>query len=461
MVNPDTHVAGPNALLVALRRFWQLIVVSSVLGAGGALAVSFATPPVYESTASLYFALNQGGNAVDLNQGSTYTQNQMLSFAQLATSSRVLQPVIDDLELNTSPRQLARSLQVSIPQSTVVLEIRASSLDPRDAARLANAVTSSLVEVVRDVAPTGSDSAPTVKAEVIDRAPIPRLQSLPNKPLDVALGLVVGLFAGVLIAFAATTLDTRLGSPESLAALTGKPVLGSISRRSSRTPAVDQDPLAQTAEEFRRLRSALAYASLDRRLHRLLVTSSLPGDGKTTVAINLAVAFADAGDAALLVDGDLRRPRVAAYLGVEGAVGLTTVLLGEVALHEARLPWRTQRLSVLPSGTTPPNPAEVVTSASMRSLLGGAELEEYGVVVLDSPPVLSVADASLFAPMVDGVLVVVDARRTRRQQAVNSVRELEASGANVVGIVINNARTSGGPGRYYREAVEHRESLPS
>jgi capsular exopolysaccharide synthesis family protein len=424
----------------ALRRLWWLVVALAVAGAGVAFGLSASSTPIFQSTASLYFTLNQGGDAIDLNQGSTYTQNQMLSFAQLATSSRVLQPVIDDLDLHTTPRQLARTLQVSIPQSTVVLEVQASSPDPRMAARVANAVTTSLVDVVREIAPTSADSTPTVKAEVIDRAVVPRVQALPNKTRDAAIGLLIGFLLGVLIAIAVTALDTRIRSADALARVLDRPVIGTMSRapRRARGRAVDRDPLGQAAEDARRVRSSLAYASLSRPLRTLLITSALPGDGKTTVAANLAYAMSGASSV-LIVDADLRRPRVAEYLGVEGSVGLTDVLLGEVPLERAKLRWSDSDLDILASGPVPPNPADVLTSAAMRGLLESG-LAAYDVVIVDSPPVLSVADAALLSPLVDGVVVVIDARRTRQSQAVQAVRELESAGARVVGVILNNVK---------------------
>lgn len=434
----------------ALRRLWWLVVALGIAGAGVAFGVSASATPIFQSTASLYFTLNQGGDAIDLNQGSTYTQNQMLSFAQLATSSRVLQPVIDDLGLDTTPRLLARTLQISIPQSTVVLEVQAASPDPRMAARVANAVTTSLVDVVREIAPTGADATPTVKAEVIDRAVVPRVQALPNKTRDSAIGLLIGLLLGVLIAIAVTALDTRIRSVDTLTRILDRPVLGTISRapRKGRGLPVERDPLGQTAEDARRVRSSLAYASLSHPLRSLLVTSALPGDGKTTVAANLAYAMSGVSSV-VIVDADLRRPRVGDYLGVEGSVGLTNVLLGELPFERAKLGWADSDLDVLPSGPIPPNPADVLTSGAMRRLLDES-LAAYELVIIDSPPVLSVADAALLAPIVDGVVIVIDARRTRQSQAAQTVHQLEAAGARIVGLILNNVKTPrASRSRYY------------
>ena len=461
-MNSDTSTWNLSRVLGALRRFWWIILGCAVVGGGVAFALAASTTPIFQSTSSLYFALSQGGNAVDLNQGSTYTQNQMLSFAQLATSSRVLQPVIDDLGLDTTPKLLARTLEVSIPQSTVVLEIQASSPDPEQAAIIADAVSSSLVTVVTDIAPTGVDSTPTVKAEIIDKAVVPTVQALPNKTLDAALGILLGLLIGLLIAFSVAVLDTRISTAEALGEATGKPVLGVVSRTRTRggvRPLIVSDPTGQTAEDMRRVRSSLAYASLNDQVRTLLITSAVPGEGKSTVAVNLAFSFADPLTKVLLIDADLRKPRIAEYTGVEGSVGLTTVLLGTVDFATAKLPWGESHLDVLTSGALPPSPAEVITSPAMHRLIDGEDTAGYDLVVIDSPPVLSVADAALLGPAVDGVVVVVDAQHNRRGQILHAIRDLENAGARVIGLVFTKQpRVS--KSRYYADAATIATSTP-
>jgi capsular exopolysaccharide synthesis family protein len=233
----------------------------------------------------------------------------------------------------------------------------------------------------------------------------------------------------------------------------GKPVLGTVVARRRGRSQIDVDPMGQTADDFRRIRSSLGFAALNEAVRVLLVTSALPGEGKTTVATSLAT-FADPQRRLLLVDGDLRKPRVGEYLGLEGSVGLTTVLVGEVEFAAAKMPWGTPRFDVLTSGDVPPNPAEVLTSAAMRRLLEGDATAEYDLIIVDSPPVLSVADATLLGPIADGVVVVVTAKRTRRGQAAQAVRELEAGGARVIGMILNNVdQPKSRRSRYYEDAA--------
>lgn len=435
----------------ALRKFWALIVgLTLVAGVAGYLVSSTVTPQ-FQSTATLYFALDQGTTGADLNQGATYTQNQMLSFAQIATSSRVLEPVISDLELPSTPRELARTVAITIPQDTSILEVTVTSTDPERAADIANRVSAEIAVVVQEVGAKGPEGAATITASVIDDAVAPSVQSSPNKTRDAGLAAALGFLLGVLAAFIATIADTRVRNEAAVARITDHPVLGVVTQAKRGTDAaliVAREPHSHIAEDFRRVQSAIAFTVIGRRSRRLLVTSASPGEGKSTFSTNLALTLADTGERTLLVDADLRRPRVADLFGIDSSVGLTTVLMEESDLDAAAFSWGESGPDILASGALPPNPAAIVTSDAFRAVLDAAS-ERYDVVILDSPPVLTVADSNLLAPLADGVVIVVDASKTRLPQLANTVRSIESAGGRILGIVLNKTRLSRHRRTYY------------
>ncbi|TCJ22802.1 polysaccharide biosynthesis tyrosine autokinase [Microbacterium sp. PI-1] len=442
-----------RVILGSVRKFWWVIIAAAVLGAVGSFGFASLQTPLYQATTSLYFALNQGTSASDLNQGSAYTQSQMLSFAQLATSSRVLEPVIDELDLDTTSRELARSIEVSIPQSTVMLRVTGISEDSEGAAELANAVAAQLIIAVKDVAPKDPAGDSTITAEIIDDAVAPEFQFTPSKMRDAVLGGFLGGVLGLAVAVLIGVLDTRVRNEETLAQSGGDPVLGVVSKApllADRGIAVVQEPLGHTAEEFRRLRSALAYANVSSRVKVLLVTSGMPAEGKSTISVNLAMTLAGLRNSVLLIDADMRRPRAHEHAGIDGSIGLTSVLLDEVDFEVAKHSVADSTLDILPAGTVPPNPAELLTSARMAQLLDFAAAE-YDYVVIDSPPTLSVADANLFATQTDGVILVVDATKTRRAALAKSIKSLESGGARILGTVLNRARPDRHRSEYYSD----------
>ena len=443
-----------------LRRGWIVIIAFTVVGGAAAFVVSSTQTPVYQASASVYFSLTQGATSSDLNQGSAYTQAQMLSFAQLSISSITLDRVISDLALTETSKNLARDLSVSIPQNTVILEITASSTSASKASQIANSVAANLSDVVVQLAPSVKGQAPAVSARVIEPAVPPLTQSSPSKSRDTLLGGVLGLLIGAVGCIVFALADSRVRSPETLTALTEIPLLGQIPRLEQGTdarPVMARDPNGDDAESFRRVRAGLRFAAVDKNVRVILVTSGFPAEGKTTLAVNLALATAETGVRVLLVDADFRRPQVAERFELDGTVGLTTVLVGGVKLEDARRPYGTTSLDLLLSGDVPPNPSELLSSSRMSEVLSDLS-SRYDLVIVDTAPVLSVADAALLAPHVDLVLLVADSSKTRKAQLTRSIRALEGAGAHISGVVLNRVKKSKRRDDYYYAPNEKDES---
>ena len=172
------------------------------------------------------------------------------------------------------------------------------------------------------------------------------------------------------------------------------------------------------------------------RAHTIVVTSSLPGEGKSTTATNLAIALAQAGKSVCLIDADLRRPMVGEYLGLDRAAGLTTALVGAADISDLLQPWGSDRLCVLTSGQIPPNPSELLGSTEMRELLAGLE-KDFDSIIIDAPPLLPVTDAAVLSQHVGGVVLVAGSQKIRQQDLAKSLKALEMVGANLLGVVLN------------------------
>lgn len=428
--------------LLLFRRFWILLVVAVLIGGVAGLALSTISTTRYTASASVYFSLSFGNSANDLNQGSTYTQSQMQSFAILAVAPVVLDRVISELDLPTTSRTLARSISVTTPQDTVVLQIAASSRSAEQAADIANAVARYLDDEVQENAPRDASGESTVSTRLITPALAPQEASSPNTRLNVIAGLLTGLIVGLIIVLLRQTLDSRIPDADALSRLTPAPLLGSVPRSpmlSRGNLVMLHEPTSTIAESFRQLRANLQFASLDSDGLTVMVTSSMPGEGKSVTSCNLALATAESEMTVVLVDLDLRRPQIAHYFGVEESVGLSTVLLGRASIDDVIQPGGYPNLDVIAAGIVPPNPAVILASSALVALLDGLK-KRYDVVVIDSAPVLAAADAPSLARNVDGVLVVVDTTVTRRQQLQHALGNLTAAGAQIFGIVLNKRK---------------------
>ncbi|WP_129337838.1 polysaccharide biosynthesis tyrosine autokinase [Cellulomonas endophytica] len=435
-----------------LRRRWVSVLAVAAVAVAAALAATLLVTPVYEARSQVFVSTRGGGSTSDLLQGSSFTQNRVTSYADLVTSPRVLVPVIEALGLDTTPDELAESITAASPVDTVLITITVEDPDAARAADIANATATSLATEVT-VLEKPEDGASPVQVSVVRPASPAEGPASPDALLNLALGLLLGLAAGVGVAVLRELLDNRVRDEADVARVTSSSVIGTVhhdDRAGDQPLVVHTDPQDHRSEAFRRLRTNLQFLDLDDAQRTIVVTSSLPGEGKSTTSINLALALADAGSRVLLVDADLRRPSVASYMGLEGQVGLTTVLIGRAELDDVVQPWGTGALHVLPSGQVPPNPSELLGSRAMATFLEEAA-QRYDVVLVDTAPLLPVTDAAILARLTGGALVVVGAERLHRQQLAQSLGALEAVNARVLGLVLNQVarRTTGGYAYYH------------
>lgn len=448
-------------ITAALRRRWYVVLLAVTVGAVGAFALSYLVPPSYSSTTTLFFSLRSGGSASDINQGSTYTQNQMLSFAQLATSSLVLDEVMKDLGPEMTKDYLRQSMSVSTPRDTVILDIKVATTSRDLSAKIANSVATNLSEAVSTVSPGESRTQAAVVANVIEPAFPAIYQSAPDKRKNAVLGGLFGMVLSILAIVAAVILDTRIRSVAVLKALTDRPLLGTVEQGRAKNDGrlvVVRSPNGSAAERFRQIRAGLRFAAAGHEMKTLALTSAIPSEGKTHTALNLAVVMAESKERVLLIDADLRRPSVANTIGFEGAAGLTTVLVGDVAFEDVVQPFGNTSLDILAAGVIPPNPAELLGSTRMRTLIEQAKLA-YDVVIIDTAPVLAVADVAVIAELVDSIVWVVDSKTLHQAQFDQASETLDAIGAHVSGIILNRVKPLRIHDVYYQE--EESEPLHS
>jgi succinoglycan biosynthesis transport protein ExoP len=429
----------PREYLDILRRRWLSVLIITLTTLAAASLVTLAMPQRYTASTQLFFAV-AGEDVADLAQGSSFAEKQMASYAQVATSPLVLDPVASELDLGISGAELARVVEASVPvDNTVIIEISATDPNPEQAARIANAVGAQLADTAASLSPNRKDGTEAVRATTLQVAQIPNSPSSPNVKRNLSAGLLIGLLLGTGIAVLRHLLDTKIRSEQDVRALTDSPILGVVAfdQKVPRHPVILRDePLAQPSEAVRRLRTNLQFIDVSNRPKSIVISSSIPGEGKSTMAINLAVSLADTGARVILVDADLRRPSIAEYIGIEGRVGLTTVLIGRADVEDVVQPLGTTTLDLLPAGQIPPNPSELLGSAAMASLLDRLT-SSYDMVLLDSPPLLPVTDAAVLSKLAGGALIVVGADRIHRPQLQETLGSLETAGAHVLGIVLN------------------------
>lgn len=435
--------------ITVLRKGWVLIVVLALVGVAAAAGFSLLKKPVYSASAQVFVSTETSGSASDLAQGNTFTQQRVLTYSNLVDTPIVLLPVISSLGLEMNADQLATMVSATAPTSTTLISITVEDTDAVQATEIANATSQSLTRVVQDIEATDANGTSTVKLTRVKQADVPLKPVSPNVPVNIALGLLVGLALGVGIAVLRETLDNRVRVETDVEKISDKPVVGGIafdSKASERPLIVQVDPRSPRAESFRTLRTNLQFLDLGTGSRTFVMTSSMQSEGKSTTVANLAIALDSAGFKVILIDADLRRPRVSEYMDVDGSAGLTDVLIGRAGLEDVAHPWGRGNLVVLPAGQIPPNPSELLGSKAMQDLIGTLE-DQFDYVLFDAPPLLPVTDAAILSKKASGAILAVASGKTHKGQLAAAVSSLENVGAPIAGFVITMMPLKG-PGAY-------------
>jgi succinoglycan biosynthesis transport protein ExoP len=443
---------------VVLQRRWRVWLAGLLLGLLCGFGASATAETLYTATSTSFVTVAEQTDNADrgeIFQGSQFAVQRVKSYVPLATSPDVLGPVIEDLGLDITERQLARRVTVTSAPETVLLDVAVEDSDAKLAAQLADAISVQLGTVIEELETTREDGRSSVKVSLARPADVPRFPSSPRVLLNLVLGAIAGLAAGMVAAVLRHHLDTRVKTPDAVRALTGMSPLGATlnERGAAKRPLVALEWKSTSAERFRTVRTALKFATVDRELRHFAVTSSASGEGKTTVAANLAISWAQSGSSVCLVEADLRRPGISSFLGIDGSLGLSDVVVGDSKLDDVLVRWNHGMLSVLPAGSLPPDPAALLGSAAMASLVATLR-DRFDVVIYDSPPLLSVTDGVVLGDQMDGVVLVVQCFSTRPEHLTSSIEQLRSSRVDLLGTVLNREKT-----RRYRQVHEYAPDL--
>src|SRR5690242_5107300 len=412
--------------LSAVRKRWWLVVCAVVVALGGAATITFLTPPQYAATVTFFVNAQTKGGVTDAYQGDLFSQKRVTSYVDLLTSDRLASMIVENQPIGLTPAQVQGEIAAQSVPDTVLLRATVTDHDRDRALKLTTTLAEQFKLLVAQLETPPGGTVPSVRVDVIAGPTAGESPVSPNPARNGGLALVLGLIVGFGIAVLREALDTSVKTLEGLSELTAASVLAAVPYdcKAKNTSLISHGSACSTrAVSLRQLRTNLRFISVDRSVKTLAVTSAVPGEGKSTTACNLAIVLAEAGKRVVLVDADLRRPTIADYLNLEGAVGLTNVLVGQARLEVAVQQWNGEKVFVLPSGSIPPNPSELLGSRHMTELLRRLE-ERFDAVIIDTPPLLPVTDAAVLASTVDGVVLVSRCGKTTVSQAKQAANSL-------------------------------------
>lgn len=423
-----------------LRRRWLLILLAVLACGAVAYLLSAFTTPVYSTSTRLVVSAPRGDGFFDEVSNRTLAISRAEAYATYASTGPAIDAALDaaGYPVGSGRPQVTGAADGETPFLTVTVR----DTDPVKAAAVANAYADELLGVVAEL-----DATPELAAEslaVVDPAGVPTDPVSPQPVRDTLIGVMLGLVLGVGAAFVREALDRTYKDADVLERETSLSVLGVVP---DELVKVDLPTVTHTvsgrAEAYRTIRTNIQFAGPDSLLKRIVITSATPGEGKTSVAVNVAVAMARQGQSVVIIDADLRRPRIDRAFGLEDAgPGLAGVLLdGHTAPEVIRLV-DDGMLAVIPAGRVVDNPSELLGGVRMARLL--TELSrQFEVVLIDTPPILPVTDALVLAVGATGVIVVVrlgETSRERLRRAIGSLRKLDVP---ILGLVANGSVPSG------------------
>ena len=444
--------------LRVLRVHWLSVLAAVACGLALAAGWTFLQPRVYTAEASGYVAAAAEDNIGSSMVGNQLAQSKVRSYVEVGSWRTVAEYAIGALGLDATPEAVVGRVNVTNPTDTVVLRVSAKGSSPEEARDLAEAWIRGMIAEIEKIEQATGGVEPAVRLVAGDSARLPGAPSSPNVRVNLALGLLLGLMVGMGYALVREWLDRRIRSAEGVEDATGLSVIGGIpldheqaatgrALRATDGARSDRDADVQ-AEAFRMLRTNLQYMQVDDPPRAIVITSALPGDGKSFVASKLAMALAQAGQSTVLVDADMRRPRIASMFGLDAEVGLSDVVAGRAEVGDIRQPGPgLSTRQVLTSGPIPPNPSELLGSERMHRLVDAMKAGSF--VVIDAPPLLPVTDAAVLTHRTDGALVVIDTGKTTYEALDRALDALAKANGKALGVVMNRVPRSGAGAVYY------------
>lgn len=447
---------GARAYWRVLRDRWPWVVAGVMGGALTAIVLILTLPTRYSSETSLLLDVESAaGNVTAAYDGELLAQQKVQAYVPLFSGPQFAGLVTDELAhrgVSDDPQAVQGALSATSAGESPVVRLTATGTSAGQAQDRASAAATAAANLVASLETPDPQAPSALTARVVATASPPGPPS-PGAALILSLGLLLGLAGGVLVALVRDAMDRSVRTAREVETAARAPLLGVLDndRKHAEHPlALHQGVRSERAEAIQTIRTALSLRPAAPPSEVLLVTSALPGEGKTSFACDLAVAAAQGGRRVLLVGADLRRPRFAKFLGIEESVGVSTVLAGRTSRAVATQQWGRGLLDVLPAGRVPDQPLDVVGSKPMRELLGVLR-HEYDLVVLDTPPVLAVSDASVLAAATDGCVLVAALGHSTPRDVEQAAARLRAAGT-LLGVVVSRVRPGTRP-RYVSDAA--------
>ncbi|MDP4179691.1 MAG: polysaccharide biosynthesis tyrosine autokinase [Bacillota bacterium] len=462
MQNSDFVEVDIRELIFLLLRKWYILLICLILSTGVAFLVTkYYLKPIYRAETTLFLGKEKDKigalSLLDLQVNSQL----VVDYREILKSRLVAENIQSKLGVDIKTFQ--NNVDVMTVKDSRIFKISYDDSDPKLACNVVNELGTIIMQLASDIIEVKN-------VKVIDTAKIPTDPIKPNKKMNVALAGLLGLILGVSIIYLMEFIDHTFKKPEEVERKLDLNVIGTIptfeggkrgKKKAKDNKVLEEEylknlittnnPKAAASEAFRELRTNLQYKSVDKDMKVLIVTSPSLGDGKTVTTVNMAITLAQSGKKVLVIDADLRKPKVHSYFGLKNNEGLTNILANDKEIKKINVLQKEgiANLYILTSGPIPPNPSEILSSSKMKMIVEQLKAD-YDIIFIDTPPVGQVTDAAILSTIADGSIIVLASGQTRIEMAKRAKKALESINASIIGTVLTKIDNRSAYYQYYR-----------
>lgn len=448
-MNSDKIISAGEFFRIIKKRLNIVILITLLVTTAGAAATYFAIPPIYQTKLTVFIGNTYADDVSEQMDSVILYQSLMKTYVEIAKSDSVAEKTIAKLKLNVTSDVLKQNISVTEKQGTQLVVIKSKSKDAAEALKVINSFGEAFIEEGKRMYSKGD-------IKIVDNAKLPTKPVSPNTELNILIAFVLGGALSMLIILLMEIWDRTIKTEEDIERYLKLPVFGLILKQPYGFGKAGLEsvsyPKSASSEAFRTLRTNIEFSSSDNKIKSIVITSSNPNEGKSTVAANLAVVMAQAGKNTLLIDCDQRNPNIHKIFNLTNQKGLSNFLAGAADLNSVFSKTEINNLLIITSGVKPPNPAELLLSEKMKQFVAIIG-DKFDYVVMDTPPVGLVTDAQILSQYADGCLIVLASGDTDREAAVRAKELLQKVNTKILGVVLNkfnvkdSAHYSGG--NYY------------
>lgn len=428
-----------------------LITISSIIIS--TIATLFFIEPTYESKISVIIGPNQSTSGDYSSSQSSYDvvmyQKMVKTYSELLTSKIVLQDVIENTGLDLNLESLESMIKIKTTTESEFINITVEGKVPEVTTLVANQLTLSLKNISSEI--RGVDNV-----ILVDSVSIPEKPTKPNIIINISLSFILGLIFSISLVVLINYLDQRIKDKDELKELITFPILGEIPDFSSvninnkgNYLFVNESPKSLPSEAINILRTNLQFCNVNYNLKKILITSSSPSEGKSTIISNLGISMALTNKKVIIIDCDMRKPKIHRIFSLSNIIGLSHILSNQAELEECLQSSGINNLSILTAGVIPPNPSELISSNGMKILLDRLT-SNFDFILIDSPPLPLVADSQALSTFVDGTIIITKLGYTTKSALLNTKEILDGLKTNVIGVVLNNSPLDSSVNYYYQ-----------